>query len=468
MKHGHNFEGRSAGIVVKLKSERSIVFPLTGNLYSIYGYRVDCSIRGDACAVLAPGKLPSKPVVNINDYHCAAGHSHEALLRKTAEQQRVVLELKLLECKGCSMAKGLRRGIKQSTHTRADKKLERVFVDLSGPKMVKSDGGRRYTLIVRDDFSRYTWVYFMRHKPDAAETFKQFLSDTRADGVPSQVVTVRSDGGGGFCGGNFGELCRSRCIKQEFTTADSPQYNGVAERALGLIEKAAMAGRIQAHELFPNVQLPATESLWAEASHWACDALNRTATSANPANKSPYEMWYGNPPPVVRLPFLKPGYCKVKRENKSQPKAQERFYLGPAPNHPRDAVRVLTKYRTLRITRNVTWQRVSPSPPVPAPMHDSLSQEEGGSEADDESMSDGGGGGVMDDKEEDLARLTDLDVTWGFDQHAFLQERSQEAPVAGDAGDGTAETMDSSQGGAVDAFSVPAGRAETVETVDSS
>ena len=144
------------------------------------------------------------------------------------------------------MAKGLGRGIKKSTHTRADKKLGRVFVDLSGLKLVKSHGGKRYTLIVRDDFSRYTWVYFMHHKSDAAETLKQFLSDARADGVPSQVVTVRSDGGGEFCGGKFGNLSRSRCIKQEFTTADGPQFNGVAERALGLIETAAKAGRIQA------------------------------------------------------------------------------------------------------------------------------------------------------------------------------------------------------------------------------
>ena len=49
-----------------------------------------------------------------------------------------------------------------------------------------------------------------------------------------------------------------------------------------------------------------------------------------------------------------------------------------------------------------------------------------------------------------------------------MQERSQEAPVAGDAGDGTAETMGSSQGGAVDASLVPTGRAGTVETMDSS
>ena len=50
-KNGHNFEGRPVGIRAKLKSERSIVFPLAGNLYSLYGYRVDCSTRGDACAV---------------------------------------------------------------------------------------------------------------------------------------------------------------------------------------------------------------------------------------------------------------------------------------------------------------------------------------------------------------------------------------------------------------------------------
>jgi len=468
VKNGHTFEGRPSGIVVRLKSERSIVFPLSGNLYSLYGYRIDSSSGENACAVLAPGQQPKKPVIDINDYHCSAGHSHEVLLRKTAEQQGIVLEGNLLECRGCSMAKGLRKGIKQSTHTRAGTKLGRVFVDLSGPKVVESLGRKRYTLIVRDDFSRYTWVYFIRQKSDAAELFEQFLADSRADDVPSKVVIVRSDGGGEFRGGKFGDLCRTRGIKQEFTTADSPQFNGVAERALGLIETAAMAGRIQARELYPGTQLPATESLWAEASHWACDALNRTATTANPESKSPYEMWYGRPPPVVLLPFLKPGYCKVKRENKSQAKAQECFYLGPAPNYPRDSVRVLTRHRTVLITRNITWQRVSPAPPVPAQLSDSLSMEEGGSEADDASTSDQGGGGVVHELDKGLARLNDLDLTWGFDLDAFLEERAQQAPAAGDAGDGNSETMGSSQGGAVDASSAPVGRVETAETIGSS
>ena len=87
--NGDTFEGRPTGIIVKLKSERSIMHPLTGYLYSLYSYRVDCSTR-EVCAVLDPGKLPTKPVVSINDDHCAAGYAHEALLRKTAEQQGII------------------------------------------------------------------------------------------------------------------------------------------------------------------------------------------------------------------------------------------------------------------------------------------------------------------------------------------------------------------------------------------
>ena len=104
-------------------------------------------------------------------------------------------------------------------------------------------------------------------------------------------------------------MCNELLIKQEFTPAYSPQYNGVAERGLGLIEEAAMAARIQAKVLFGHVQLPKTDKLWAEAMHWACEAMNHTACSANPDSKSLYEMWYGKPRPARPYPILKPAYC---------------------------------------------------------------------------------------------------------------------------------------------------------------
>ena len=81
--------------------------------------------------------------------------------------------------------------------------------------------------------------------------------DARPGGVPSKVVTVRSDGGGKFRWGKFGDLCSG--VKQEFTTAKSRQFNEVVEHASDLIEAAT--GRVKAQELFPGVQLPATASL---------------------------------------------------------------------------------------------------------------------------------------------------------------------------------------------------------------
>ena len=57
---------------------------------------------------------------------------------------------------------------------------------------------------------------------------------------------------------------------------------GVAERALGIIEAAGLVARIQASELYPDERIPNGDNLWVEQAVWACHALNRTATPANP------------------------------------------------------------------------------------------------------------------------------------------------------------------------------------------
>ena len=93
--------------------------------------------------------------------------------------------------------------------------------------------------------------------------FETFLVEVRADGTPSAVLAVRSDNRGQFFGGDFGKLCRKRGIKQEFTPADSPKFNGVAEQALPLINDPALATRIQAPVMYPGA--PAYPSLWPEA-----------------------------------------------------------------------------------------------------------------------------------------------------------------------------------------------------------
>ena len=195
---GHIYTGDKDGVTLKLKGGETVFSPLVGKLCRQYGYRPEAagSLVDTAYATIAPGKAkaPTTPT-DINILHCTFGDTHEVLLKKTATQQGIAYSGEPYECRGCSMAKGLRKPIARSTHTRADKKLQRVFVDLSGLVAVQSIGGKRYTLIVRDDCTRFTRVYFLRHKSDAASAFESFLAEVRADGTPSVVMAVLPDNG---------------------------------------------------------------------------------------------------------------------------------------------------------------------------------------------------------------------------------------------------------------------------------
>ena len=206
-------------------------------------------------------------------------------------------------------------------------------------------------MIVRDDYSRFTRVFFLRTKDETATYFSKYLAEI----APRKVEVARSDRGGEFSKGVFDALCTTDKIRQEFTTADSPQYNGVAERQIAIMEAAGLAARIQAAVKYPNDVFPRGESLWAEQAPWACHASNCTATSGNPGDQSLHEMWFGSLPSSSPFPFLKPCFRSVKRRNKLQPKAVICWYLGPAPNYPRDAMRILCKSGRVVTTWHVTW-----------------------------------------------------------------------------------------------------------------
>ena len=125
--------------------------------------------------------------------------------------------------------------------------------------------------------------------------------------------------------------------------------------------------------------------LWAEAMHWACEAINHTACSANPDSKSPYEMWHGEASHARPYPFLKPAYCRWQRPSKLLPKGEACFYVGPSRDHPRDCHRVLTRVGAIQETRSVTWEALpSQLPPLQPSLLLIEVAEEGGEERDDD------------------------------------------------------------------------------------
>ena len=142
---GHRYAGDKYGVTLKLKGGKTVHFPLSGKLCHQYRYHPDAKGRvvDTACAVIAPRQATALTTpTDINTFYCTFGHTHEVLFKKTAEQQGVNLSGELHECRGCSMAKGLRKRIVRSTHTRVDKTLQRVFVDLRGKMTVPSIRGK--------------------------------------------------------------------------------------------------------------------------------------------------------------------------------------------------------------------------------------------------------------------------------------------------------------------------------------
>ena len=145
-----------------------------------------------------------------------------------------------------------------------------------------------------------------------------------------------------------------------------------------------MAARIQAKVIVGHVQLHKTDKPWAEAMHWACEAINHTACFANPDSKSPYKMWYREPRPSSPYPFLKPAYCRWQRPSKLLPKGESCVHVGLSRYHPRDCHRVLTRAGTIQETRDVTWEvLLSQLPPLQSSLQIEVAEEGGESSEDD-------------------------------------------------------------------------------------
>ena len=86
---GHTYTGDKDGVTLKLEGGENVQLSLVGKLYRQYGYRPEAtgSMVDTACGTITPGKAkaPNTPT-DVNLFHCTYGHTHEVLLKKTAEQ----------------------------------------------------------------------------------------------------------------------------------------------------------------------------------------------------------------------------------------------------------------------------------------------------------------------------------------------------------------------------------------------
>ncbi|GJR18339.1 putative ribonuclease H-like domain-containing protein [Tanacetum coccineum] len=130
-----------------------------------------------------------------------------------------------------------------------------AYGDLFGPTFVSSLTHKKYCLVVTDDYSRFTWVFFLTTKDETHEILKNFIKEIE-NLVDKKVKIIRSDNGTEFKNKVMDDFCREKGIKREYSIARTPQQNDIAKRRNMTLTEAART-------LLADSKLPTT--FWAEA-----------------------------------------------------------------------------------------------------------------------------------------------------------------------------------------------------------
>ncbi|GJU43781.1 putative ribonuclease H-like domain-containing protein [Tanacetum coccineum] len=126
-----------------------------------------------------------------------------------------------------------------------------------------------YCLVVTDDFSRFSWVFFLATKDENSGILKAFITGIENQ-INHRVKIIRCDNETEFKNKKMNQFCEMKGIKREFSVARTPQQNRVAERKNKTLIEAA---RI----MLADSKLPT--NFWAEAVNTACYVQNRLRSS---------------------------------------------------------------------------------------------------------------------------------------------------------------------------------------------
>ncbi|MCO5593844.1 hypothetical protein L7F22_047862 [Adiantum nelumboides] len=202
-------------------------------------------------------------------WHYRYGHLHADAFRRAFTQQLVdgMPDVRHLDgrCVPCIRRKQHREAFQKKASRRATQALELVHTDLCGPMFVDSLGGSKYFMLIVDDYSRFTWVYFLTHKSEALSTFICWKAHVEKESG-NQVKAVRSNHGSEFTSHQFVDYCASFGIRRELSNVGTPSKNGIVERKNRTVVEMGQT-------LLEHRDLPCF--LWAESIATAVHILNR-------------------------------------------------------------------------------------------------------------------------------------------------------------------------------------------------
>ncbi|GJR96805.1 putative ribonuclease H-like domain-containing protein [Tanacetum coccineum] len=281
----------------KMPDENQILLkvPRHHNMYS-FDMKTPSPAKGFACLIAKATSDESKL------WHRRLGHINFKNLNKLVKGNLVRgLPSKVFKndhtCVACHKGKQHRASCKAKLERLITVPLHTLHMDLFGPTSVKSINHASYCLVITDDCTRFSWVFFLASKDETSGILQTFIRQIENQ-LSHRVKIIRSDNGTEFKNRDMLEFCGNKGIKQEYSTARTPQQNGVAERMNRTLIEAART-------MLADSLLPTT--FWAEAVSTACYIFNRVRVT-KPQNKTPYELLFGHKPIIS---YIRPFGCHV-------------------------------------------------------------------------------------------------------------------------------------------------------------
>ncbi|GJZ15387.1 retrovirus-related pol polyprotein from transposon TNT 1-94 [Tanacetum coccineum] len=188
-------------------------------------------------------------------------------------------------CSACAMGKSKKKPHIPKSEDTNQEKLYLLHMDLCGPMRVASVNGKKYILVIVDDYSRFTWVKCLRSKDEAPDFIIKFLKMIQVR-LKTPVRRIRTDNGTEFVNQTLREYYEKVGISHETSVARSPQQNGVVERRNRTLIEAARTMLIYAKALL---------FLWAKAVVIACYTQNYSIICLF-HGKTPYELLHDKLP----------------------------------------------------------------------------------------------------------------------------------------------------------------------------
>ncbi|GJS63688.1 putative ribonuclease H-like domain-containing protein [Tanacetum coccineum] len=262
-------------------------------------------------------------------WHRRLGHVNFKTINKLVKENLVRgLSTKHFEndqtCVACLKGKQHKASCKSKIQNFITQPLFMLHMDLFGLTFVSSLMNKKYCLVVTDDYSRFTWVFFLATKDETSGILKSFITEVE-NLVYKKVKIIRCDNGTEFKNRVMSKFCEKKGIKKEFSIARTPRENGYAEKRNRTLIEAART-------MLANSKLPTT--FGAEVVNTACYVQNRVLV-VKPHNKITYELFRGR---TSALSFMKPFGCHVTILNtldylcKFDGKSDEGFFIGYSMN----------------------------------------------------------------------------------------------------------------------------------------